>query len=251
MMKTIPLFLALALSGLVSLQAQSATNPATSSPPSPPAPPAPPSPYGGHGPMSILSDAERGHLKAAHDKAIQQNPVLEKKLRAAQQTLKEANDELHVAMIAVDPSVEPLLAKMMPPKAAPKREGGQGNQANPGGATSPSPSPQNTPAMTNTNAWQSPARHEPSGMAVLTENERRQVKLLHGQVQNDPAVVAAREAKQSAVTSEARNKADEDFRRAMHDAMIKADPSVEPILSKLQPRGEQPPAQPAGMLGTP
>jgi len=181
--------------------------------------------------MAKLSDAERAQVKAAHDKAIQHDPSLDQKMKAAHLAMEEAKKSMHDAMIAADPSVEPILAKMMPPKWAAKHEGTQGSPGSPSGVASPSANS----ASTNGSAWQQPGHHEPTGMATLSESERQQLKSLREQVKNDPAFIAAKQAKQSATTPEARHTAEEAMRQSMHDAMIKADPSVEPILMKLHP----------------
>jgi Spy/CpxP family protein refolding chaperone len=238
-MKTQPLFLALLLGFLpLFLKAQS-TNVPDQIPP-------PPS-SGGHGPMANLSNTDRAKVKAAHDKAIKQDPELDQKMKAAHQTMEEAKKSMHDAMIAVDPSVEPILAKMMPPKWAGKHESGQGGPNSQRGAAAPSLS-------TNTNAWQHLGRHEPAGMANLTESERQQLKSLHEQVKNDPAVIAAKQAKRSATNPEARHAAEESMHQVINDAIIKADPSVEAILEKLHPSGGtggggagQPSASPSAM----
>lgn len=221
-MKTLLLLLAgliLATSPL-SLRAQNTNAQAT---------PPPPPHGGGHGPMANSSDAERAQVKAAHDKAIQQNPALDQKMKAAQQAMEEARKSMHDAMIAIDPTVEPILAKMMPPKWGGKHEGGSGNANGQVAGVAP--------GSTNSNGWKQAGHHEPPGMANLSETERQQLKSLHEQVKNDPSVVAARQAKQGATTPEARNAAEEALHQAIHDAMIKADPSAEAILSKLDPPG--------------
>ena len=200
--------------------------------------------------MTNLSDTERAQVKAAHDKAIQQNPALDQKMKAAHQAMEAAKKSMHDAMIAVDPSVEPILTKMMPPKWAGKPVSGQGGPSRQSGGASPS----TISAATNANVWHQTGRHEPPGMANLTESERQQLKSLHEQVKNDPSIIAAKEAKQSAKTPEARHAAEETMHQAMHDAMIKADNSVGPILEKLRPTGGtggggagQPPASPSAM----
>ena len=180
--------------------------------------------------MANLSDTERAQVKAAHDKAIQQDPELDQKMKTAHQAMEEAKKSMHDAMIAVDPTVEPILAKMMPPKWAGKHESGQSGPSSQSGIASPSSS-------TNANAWQHFRHHEPAGMANLTESERQQLKSLHEQVKNDPAVIAAKEAKRSATNPEARHTAEESMHQVINDAMIKADPSVEAILEKLHPPG--------------
>lgn len=234
-MKTLLLLLAglLLATSPLSLRAQNTNAQAT---------PPPPPKGGGHGPMANLSEDERAQVKAAHDKAIQQNPALDQKMKAAQQAMEEARKSMHEAMIAVDPTVEPILAKMMPPKWGGKHEGGPGNANGQVRGVAP--------GSTNSNGWQQAGHHEPPGMANLSETERQQLKSLHEQVKTDPSVIAARQAKQGATTPEARNAAEEALHQAMHDAMIKADPSVEAILSKLHPsggNGGQPSASPSAI----
>jgi hypothetical protein len=185
--------------------------------------------------MAGLSKEERAQVKAAHDKAIQQNPVLDQKMQAAQQAMEEARRSMHDAMIKADPTVEPILVKMTPPKWVGKHEGAPGAP----NSLAVGASPASTPAATKAAGWKPDAPHEHPGMATLTESERQQIKSLHEQLKNDPAVVAARQAKQAATTAEARNAAEEVLHQAMRDAMIKADPSVEPILAKLHPAGGQ------------
>lgn len=142
--------------------------------------------------------------------------------------MEAARKEMNDAMIKADPSVEPILAKIMPPKRDWKQNGG----ANQGGKEASRP-------------W----KHDGSGgkgMANLSEAERQQVKTLHEQVKNDPAVAAAREAMKSAATPEARQAAEKALHQASREAMLKADPSIEPILEKLNPKAaERPSATPA------
>jgi hypothetical protein len=140
-------------------------------------------------------------------------------------------------MVAVDPSVEPILSKMMPPKWAGKHEGAAGNRGGQNGIVSPAATSSGTNASTNANAWQQPVHREPAGMARLTESERQQLKSIHERAKNDPAVLAAKEAKRNATTPEARNATEEALHQAMNAAMIKADPSIEPILAKLHTEG--------------
>lgn len=192
-----------------------------------------------HGPMNQLTKEERMQLKAAHDKAIQQNPNLEIKMEEARKAMRDA-------MIQADPSVEPLLDKIAPRKKDALLDGaprmhheGKVNQ-------SPEGVPISNQSQT-TNEMAGPWHHEVhgrEGMANLTESEREQVKALHEQVKLDPSVVSAHEAFQKASTPEERHAAEETFRKAVHDAMIKADPGIEPILEKLHSGGTPPPAVP-------
>ncbi len=176
--------------------------------------------------MAQLSESERAQLKAAHDAAIQKDPSLEQGMEAARQAMEKARKAMNDAMIAIDPSVEPILAKIAPPK----RGGGpgpghpRGNQAGQGTATSA------------VRPW----KHDgpgPKGMANLTESERQQLKSLHEQVKNDPSVIAAREARKAATTPEARKEAEQAMHQAVRNAIIAMELSVAPILEKLKPYG--------------
>ena len=213
-MKTPPttiLLTLIAAAFTLSLRAQESN---TATPPLQPPPPG----AGKHGPMAILSEEERVKVKAAHDAAIQKDPSLEKGMKEAHQAMEKARQAMNDAMIAVDPAVEPILAKIVPQKRGGCQEG-----KNPGKAEF---------------SWKHQGSGgEPKGMANLSENERRQLKALHAQVKNDPAVMAAHEAMQSAGTPEARHAAEEALHKAAREAMIKIDPSIEPILEKLHPAG--------------
>ena len=188
----------------------------------------PPPPGERQGPMAQLSETERAQVKAAHDKAIEQDPALQQKMKGARDAMEAARKEMNNAMIQADPSVEPILAKITPPKRDWKQEGG----AKQGGKEASRP-------------W----KHDGSGgkgMANLSEAERQQVKALHEQVKNDPAVAAARDAMKSAATPEARQAAEKALHQASREAMLKTDPSIEPILEKLHPKAaEQPNTTPA------
>ena len=64
--------------------------------------------------------------------------------------------------------------------------------------------------------------------ANLTDSERAKLRAAHQKALSDPSVKAAHEK-----LRQARH----EFREVMHPAMVKADPSVQPILEKL--RGER------------
>ena len=147
-------------------------------------------------------------------------------MEAARQAMDKARKAMNDAMIAVDPSVEPILAKIAPPK----RGGGPGAGRPPGGQAVQGSA---------TNAVR-PWKHDgpgPKGMANLNESERQQLKALHEQVKNDPSVIAAREARKAATTPEARKEAEQAMHQAVRNAIIAVDPAVAPILEKLHPDG--------------
>jgi len=193
---------------------------------------APTPPQGEHGAMGGLSPAERAQVKAAHDKAIQQDPSLEQKMKDARQAMESARKEMHAAMIKADPSVEPILAMMMPPRWGDKHDGNGVQGVKQGGEQGAKPWGQG-----------GPGGEKGKGMANLTESERQQVMALREQVKQDPGVIAAHEAVKSATTPEAREQAHGKLRDAMHAAMIKADPAIAPILEKMHP-GSAPQSSP-------
>jgi hypothetical protein len=181
---------------------------------------------GQHGPMAQLSESDRAQLKAAHDAAIQRDPSLEQGMEAARQAMEKARKAMNDAMIAVDPTVGPILDKNAPPK----RGGGPGAGRPPGDQAVQGSA---------TNAVR-PWKHDgpgPKGMANLNESERQQLKVLHEQVKNDPSVIAAREARKAATTPEARKEAELTMHQAVRNAMIAVDPAAAPILEKLKPAG--------------
>lgn len=62
--------------------------------------------------------------------------------------------------------------------------------------------------------------------ASLTDEERAKLKAAHQKALSDPAVWAARERL---------IKARREFREVLRPALLKADPSIQPILEKLRP----------------
>lgn len=62
-------------------------------------------------------------------------------------------------------------------------------------------------------------------LANLTEDERTRLRAAHQKAMTDPAVQAAREKLRQARR---------EFREIMRPALLKADPSIQPILDKLK-----------------
>ena len=65
--------------------------------------------------------------------------------------------------------------------------------------------------------------------ANLSADEREKLKAAHQKAMQDPAVQAAQEKMRQA---------DNEFHDALHASMLKADPSIQPILDKM-PKGER------------
>jgi hypothetical protein len=79
----------------------------------------------------------------------------------------------------------------------------------------------------------------------LSDEEREKLLKVMEQVDNEPAVEAAKKKRWEASSYVDRKAAAEEYRRALHEAMAKVDPTIAPILDKLGP-GQSPPSSPAG-----
>jgi hypothetical protein len=213
-------FLSLLAVTALAVPALSAQTNSTNTPPPPP----PPDEHRG-GPMERLTPAEMAQLKAAHDKAIAQDPSLEQNMKAAHEAMEKARMSMHDAILKADPSIAPILEKITPPKWGHEMRHPEGfGQTNRPGT--------NSATMTD-------SKHEkhgmPPGFANLTPAEKLRLKAAHEAAKNDPAVVSAKQAAKNATTPQDRHAAREACRKAMHDAMIKADPTIEPLLEKVAP----------------
>jgi hypothetical protein len=78
----------------------------------------------------------------------------------------------------------------------------------------------------------------------LSDGEREKLMSVLEQVDNEPAVQAAKIRKWEASSEEERKAAADDYRKALHDAMAKVDPTIAPILEKLG--AKQPPSPSPG-----
>lgn len=76
------------------------------------------------------------------------------------------------------------------------------------------------------------------GYDDLSNKERQQLDAARRQVMESADVVEARQKRNKATTEEERRTAVEEYRQALHKAMIEADEEVEALLEKL---GNQPP----------
>ena len=77
--------------------------------------------------------------------------------------------------------------------------------------------------------------HARKELANLTKAERQQLKATMKQIKNDPQLVASRESVKEAQTKEARIAARQEKQKICHDLLLKADPSIAPILAKIHP----------------
>jgi uncharacterized protein YbaA (DUF1428 family) len=72
-------------------------------------------------------------------------------------------------------------------------------------------------------------RHHQERFANLSADEREKLETAHQKAMQDPVVQAAQEKIRQA---------DKEFRDALHASMLKADPSIQPILDKM-PKDER------------
>jgi len=167
----------------------------------------PPSPNSDH--PATLTPEEWKRLNAAREKAM-----LDPKVSEAQATLKAANEVFRSArkqaLLAQDPSLGPILDKLEAAlKQNPPGPQGGGIQAGPperGG------------------------RRMGAAFGALTPEEREKLKTASEKIQENPDVVSAREKNQQA---------GKQFASVMHDAMLAADPTIEPLLKKVEEARQQ------------
>ena len=143
-----------------------------------------------------LTPEERERLAAAREKADTNSTV--QSLRAAKQQLDEQlANAMRAAMLAADPSLGPTLDKI---KAARDR-----------------------------------AKDMRGKFESLTPAQKKQLKAARSAAKDDPAVQAAREKMRNAEGPEAKREAGREMHRAMEAALLKADPTLGPLLEQLGP----------------
>ena len=146
--------------------------------------------------LESLPPDVRARFEAAREKAMQDPNVIELKTKA-----EAAGNELRIAvreaMMKADPGLADLIKQNVGNKFKEGKEGG-----NP-------------------------------GLDQLSEGDRKKLKAAREVARTDPAVQAAEEKRRAATTPEAHRAAGEEFHKAMRAAVLKADPSLEPILDEL------------------
>ncbi|HLB32644.1 MAG: hypothetical protein A3F67_06690 [Verrucomicrobia bacterium RIFCSPHIGHO2_12_FULL_41_10] len=155
-----------------------------------------------------LTSAELAQLKTAHQKAMK-NPAVISARNIAQSTFCNA-------MINANPLIGPVLKKMglNPPVGMP----GLGSEEKILGG--------------NFQEWATEIL-APT-ISNLSQAERIQLQTAHDQVKNNPTVIAARVARDNATTLLDQTTTEENFKRVTREAMLAIDPTIKPILDKLQ-----------------
>ncbi|MEI8340497.1 MAG: hypothetical protein WCH43_03045 [Verrucomicrobiota bacterium] len=164
--------------------------------------------------LQSLTPEEKTKFEAARDKAMQ-----DPKVQDAQENMKAASEaaraERKKALLAQDPTLGPILDKMGAGAPKPAVSGSEG------GAKAGPPE-------------RGGRRPDLSG---LTPEEREKLKAANEKIKDNPEVVAARDKAQQA---------GKQFFSALHDAMLAADPTIEPILKKVEEARQQNPGRKGG-----
>jgi hypothetical protein len=77
----------------------------------------------------------------------------------------------------------------------------------------------------------------------LTDTERQQLKAAMKKIKDDPQLVAARQAIKESLTKESKVAAHQALNQTRHDLLLKADPTIQPILDKIGSAKKNPAAQ--------
>lgn len=167
--------------------------------------------------LENMSPEIRQRFEAAREKALQ-----DPKIQELRNGAERANAEFFKAMREKMMELDPELAEIVKQKAG----GGKGGKMEKDGR-----------------------EHGPGqapGMGSLSEGDRQKLMAAREAAKKDPEVQAAEKKKQEAQSPADRQAASEEYRKAMNAAILKADPSLAPIVEKLAPR---PPVRPPGPGG--
>jgi hypothetical protein len=157
-----------------------------------------------------LSPENRSRFEEARKKALE-----DPKIVALREKAESSNREFFEAMRTKMNEIDPGLEAILKDKKSQGREG-------PGGKRGP---------------------------ASLTEAERQRLNAARETAKTDPAVQAAEKKRNEAKTPEERHTAGREFAKAVREAILKLDPSMQSILDKMTPDkmggkdGKRPPTE--------
>lgn len=167
--------------------------------------------------LENLPPEARQRFEAAREKALQ-DPAVQELRKKSETANREFFDAMRKKMLEIDPSLGEIVknarggGKGAKEMREDRREGGR----------------------------------EPGGFGDLTDAEKEKLMAAREKAKADPAVAAAEKLKGQAATPEDRRAASEEFRKAMHTALLKADPTLGPILEKMVPKVPPAPPVPGG-----
>jgi hypothetical protein len=142
-----------------------------------------------------VPEETRQRFLAAREKALE-DPKLQRLRRDAQRANREFFKAMRTKMLAIDPGLAELVKKRSMEFRARR-------------------------------AWSE------AGLNVLSDEERQKLLSVMEKVEEDPAVKAAKDKKWDAVTTAERKAALEGYRKVLSKALANRDPSITPILDKL------------------
>jgi hypothetical protein len=149
----------------------------------------------------------RARFEAAREKAMQ-DPAIQDLKKKADATAEDFRKAMREAMMKADPG----LAEAMKDQMGGKFQGGKDGK-----------------------------RNEPPGFANLSEADQQKLMAAREKAKGDPTIQAAEAKKKAANTPEERQAARDEFHKVMTAALLKADPTIGPILEQLKPpQGQQP-----------
>lgn len=166
--------------------------------------------------LENLSPEIRQRFEAAREKALQ-DPKIQELRKGAEAANREFFDAMRRKMMEIDPGLEEIVKKN-----ARGRERGEGR-------------------------WD--GLRDGGGFGDLTDAEKQKLLAAREKAKADPTVQAAEKLKEQAATPEDRKAASEEFRKAMHAALLKTDPTLGPILEKTAPKPPPPPPPPGSDAG--
>lgn len=164
--------------------------------------------------LQDLPPEARQRFEAAREKALQ-DPAVQELRKKSETANREFFDAMRKKMLEIDPGLEEIVKNA--------RGGGKGRDMK-----------------------EDRRDREPGGFGDLTDAEKEKLHAAREKAKTDPAVVAAEKMKGQAATPEARKAASDEYRKAMHTALLKVDPTLGPILEKMAPKAPPAPPVPGG-----
>ena len=178
----------------------------------------------GNGPVDRLSDDERKRLREVMGKVWNSDKV--KSARdAATEAAKQYRDALHLAAMEADPSIKPLLEKIIEKMGnlPPMTPFGPGDNNGPEEARGEGGGPGRLFGV------------DPEGMGKLTDEQRGQLRQAFERISSMPLLNEARAAVESA-NGEGKREAVRKMRRVVREALEKEFPELAKRLNEMRPK---------------
>lgn len=166
--------------------------------------------------LENLPPDARQRFQDAREKALQ-DPKIQEMRTKAETANREFFDAMRKKMMEIDPGLADIVKDNFKGDKGPNKDKMDG-----------------------------PRREGPDsrGFGNLTPEEQQKVMAAREKAKSDPAVQGAEKMKKDAATPEDRKAAADEYRKAMHTAMLKADPTIGPLLEKMAPKPPPAPVMP-------